>query len=397
MIRNINNVFQQLSEAIFPIVNIKNIWQDKTIVWFGTSIPAPNSIGDYPSLVGNRLSAKVYNEAEGWSCAKGYQESLWYNMNYYALTVAMGNSVEEKLKIFNSLFTLDFSLQSVSWAGNTYNLQMCPFSQSNLPSYEGAISLLHEIIGYSYQIKLISKYLDATGNYLTSVFNSAAVYALGYNYEKLYSSQFDYVRTPNLFVIDHGHNDHPDALLIPQNIDSRDIYTFHGAINSYIDFINLYTTNPNIIIISDYDDYYDTDKTIEVQKQIADNWKMPFLSVYDKLPFGKHIITVRGYWDNGSQQSGVWQNNGFYFTYNSLESTDWETNNGVILYENAGSTAQQVISKFNIRTENGMQVYDIMRRQMYFKDGLHPTSDLSRKAIIKYAQTLTQLILGIGN
>lgn len=380
-------------------IGMSSHWKGKNIVWFGTSIPAGSdpALGQegigitYPEIAGSYIGAKTYNEAVGSSRASVYpfNGETWEHCGR-----AMGNTIVEKLQLINSVYIIDDDNQTVTLGANSYNITGLPYATA--PTYAQAVSLRKGILKNSFQVKLVSKYLDETGDYLRGILNSQEVANLitysGNIYDLLYDNEMAFKLQPDLFVIDHGTNDF-SVNMASVDVSTRDITTFFGAINTYIDLINFYAPRTQIAIVTDYGtSRYNSSAVIDAQKKIAQYWQIPLLNTCDVCPFNGVKVTVQGYWD-GANQSGDWHDTGFTFVDNG--DNTWTSNNGIFLYKHANATASYLISTYNIRTLNGVQVYDIPQKTMYFKDGLHPHTDKSGTALKKYARLLAQMILQI--
>lgn len=376
-------------------------WVDKKMVWYGTSIPAGSDsaldqegIGvTYPEICASYLGALCNNEAVGSSRA-AYLPAQ--SETYERLMRCMGGTIASKLSLFNSIYVIDDDNQSVSLGSNPYNVTSLPVSGT--PTYAKAVSLRLEAIMYSYEIKLISKYLDSTGTYLQSVLNSADVAASihysGTGYDLLHTADMDYKFTPDLFVFDHGTNDHFN-MMDSDVVSTRNMEKFYGAMNTYYDLIQFYAPTSLVCIVTDYgNSRWGDDLVIDHQMEWAKYWQIPCLRTCDVVPWNGTTVTVQGYWDGGSEQGGIWHDEGFYFT---ADGDSWETNNGIILRSYSSSTsASTIVSTYNIRTVLGKQVYDIPQKRKFFKDGLHPHTDKSGNALKLYARYLSRMIDAIA-
>lgn len=180
------------------------------------------------------------------------------------------------------------------------------------------------------------------------------------------------------------------------------MHRFSGSMKFYADLVRLYAPQTNMVMVSDYADYNRGDKIIEVQEAVAQMLGIPFINISKLLPYRDNINTVQGYWDGNSLQNGVWHDKRFFFTYDSLNSKSWRTNQGLFLYHRAihekedSMTARQMIDSFNIRKVNGTLAYDLPQRNIFFKDGLHPHSDGSGRALQQYADVLANQIKKLG-
>lgn len=289
----------------------KNYWTNKNIWWCGTSIPAGSDAtlgseetvaGMYPKQVGVNLDATVYNEAVGGSMCRANVRTGDYNgANISNITSALSMTNEEVELFIANYDTLKGLSKNTSWS-------------SSLSSGEQ-----NRMRAASFEKKLLP-YLNGT-----KVF-------------------------PDLFVIDHGHNDWKysksdgtsDIILEPtiENIQSgelaEDTYMtannnanlekffgslanipseqkakfiasvnrncYIGAVNFIITLILKYNPHARIVFISNYE-YKNGDgkgyaPLIDAQESLADSWAFPLCEVYKYLGFSDHIIPGSMDWFN---------------------------------------------------------------------------------------------------
>jgi hypothetical protein len=245
------------------------------------------------------------------------------------------------------------------------------------------------LLSNGYEIKLISKYLisDPTQNeqFLREKFGD--LYSV---LTTLHPNAYNYQGDINMFVIDHGHNDGPSPV-DEEYVDSTDMSTFIGAINTYIRLIMAYKPHARIVILSDYDNSMLTSKTIEAQQQIAEHWHLPFLNLTKHLPFTINTkVKVRGYWN----KSGIWVETGF--TYNSDAQTVAEAfseNGDAYMNTYLGSTIQDIAQHITPEQDsNGVWWYYLEPRYIWIKDGLHPHTDASGRCLRLYAKIISEFI-----
>ena len=139
-----------------------NMWQGKTMLWLGTSIPAGSdpSAGSgaaYPDIVAEQLGATVINQARGSSCVRiNSSQGDYKNMYYPHFLRSLSRMVSEVDDIV------------ANWSTIQPNITGAP---STLSADEIATMKAH-----SYE-NLLLPYLDGTN------------------------------AMPDVFIIDHGHND----------------------------------------------------------------------------------------------------------------------------------------------------------------------------------------------
>lgn len=383
---------------------IKNNWKNKTLVWYGTSIPAAgywdiNNKNSYPLMVGSQLNANVVNEAVGSSTAASYiATTIKGSTSYEVISRNMGNSIKQNMSIFNACYNIDdknktasLKGESVSWnalnedgedIGKTIEINMIP----KISSYDDAQRLRFEILSNSYEIKLLAKYLLSD----KVVHEKFLKDRIGDLYENImaYSSKhtntdFNYKGFVDLFVLDHGHNDSV------QNItEESNIHSYYGAMNKYIMLIKKYSPNSKICIISDYDNSNVT--LISTQKEISKRFAIPFLDISNILSFrgGEPKVETCGYWDSNS----IWHDTGFTWNEDAKTVND-ATNNNCNAYLNTDNTVETLKKNMNPhKDEFGVWCWDAVEKYIKMKDGLHPHSDASGRALKNYADACSNFI-----
>lgn len=287
-----------------------NRWAGKTIWWCGTSIPAGKDAtipgagetiaGNYPTEVGNDLGATVINKAVGASmCRANVRTGNYVGANFSNITSCLSMTKEEIENFISNYATIKDVL-----TGN--------------PPETLDATYLARLRAASFEDRLLP-YLNGT-------------YPM-----------------PDLFVIDHGHNDFKYTLsgggsdigLQPTiaNIGgelAEDVYmtqnnnakleSFFGSLaniptaqkaafiasvnrNCYIGAVNFIVTlilhyNPHarIIFISNYEyengDHPLYSPLIPAQESIAKSWAFPLCEIYKYLGYSNHIIPGSMAWFN---------------------------------------------------------------------------------------------------
>ncbi len=289
---------------------IPNYWNDKNIWWCGTSIPAGSDetlgseatiAGNYPKQVGINLSAIVSNESVGGSmCRANVRTGNYVGAVYANITSALSMTNAEIENFITNYATIKDSLAS------------------GAPS-EMSSGDKERMRAASFETKLIP-YLNGTKT------------------------------MPDLFVIDHGHNDwkyelsdgKSDIVLEPtiENIKSGELAEdtfmtannnanlekffgslsdiplakkdafiasvnrncFIGSVNFIITLILRYNPHARFVIISNYE-YKNGDNPayaplILSQKSISESWAFPLCEVYKYLGFSNHVIPNSKEWFN---------------------------------------------------------------------------------------------------
>lgn len=317
---------KQVTDAVIPkfytreeidrlIGGVNNYWSDKTIWWCGTSIPAGSDAtlgseetiaGNYPTQVGNNLNATVINKAVGGSMCRANVRTGDYNgANFSNITSCLSMTKEE---------IEDFIANYDSIKGKLTGGAPDSLKQSDLNRLRAA----------SFEDRLLP-YLNGT-------------YPM-----------------PDLFVLDHGHNDfkynlsngQSDIGLEPtiENISSTELAEdsymtadnnaklesffgslanipsvqkeafiaslnrncYIGAMNFIITLILRYNPHARIVFISNYEyengDNISYSPLIPAQEELASSWAFPLCRVWQYLGFSNHIIPSSMNWFNSEYPS----------------------------------------------------------------------------------------------
>lgn len=377
-----------LDEALEGIQNSTNTyWTGKNIWWCGTSIPAGgdynvNNPDSYPLMVGQLLgAARVFNEAVGSSQANG---SMVVE-SYEPYIKRMGHTIAQKLQIINDLYTINDSEQTVSAGPRSMGITGYP----SITTYSAAQAWRHKVLQYSYEVKLVARYLlsDETehDSYLQDKLGS--VYSPVVAYEP---DSWNYQGDIDLFVMDHSNNDGNAG----SDIDSEDMTTYTGALNTYVRLIQFYKPRARVVFISNY--VKEPASTFEAESNIADNWNMPFLDLTKWISIGntKFKIRTRGYWNSSYR----WIDDGFEW---SEDGDSFTTNlylQGMSSRVKGDGSLAQVKSHINPTLgSDGKWYWEAYQRDMWMLDGLHPHTDGTGKCLRIYAQTIAAFLEQVGN
>lgn len=156
---------------------------------------------------------------------------------------------------------------------------------------------------------------------------------------------------PDLFVFDHGHNDYGNgetfAEMTTQPADAYDRSTFIGAMSFFFEQIFVANPHAKIVIISHYaNDTVKQNTITTAQNNLANLWDLPIFDIYDKLGWSQQVITTTGYWDASTSK-----------------------------WVNSGGAEQQISMLW-----------------VHLRDGLHPSSDQSGKAIVQIGREIAQYL-----
>ena len=155
----------------------------------------------------------------------------------------------------------------------------------------------------------------------------------------------------DLYVFDHGYNDNNswnissnDLLEMPN--DKYDRRWFRSGMNFLINRFLEDNPHARICFIGHYQsDRIETSNTYKAQKLVQEQWGFPIFETWNHMGITENRIKTTGYWDNG-----IW-------------------------------------------IESGGNEQSLSMRELYFADGLHPYSDASGNATMKYAEVLTPFFI----
>lgn len=327
----------------------------KSIVWYGTSIPAAG----YPEICGKYLNATVHNEAVGGSmCRMGMPYATPDNplgdvygivgLGYTVVCTSLTMSQQEKHDIF------------VNWttARRQANLISQGYTAEQVANVKGWGELLTgnppaDIMdgGWNNYRKLA---YSLSYNTYTDI-EAGLGLILGKVDKYLNEDTF-----PDLWVFDHGHNDNKDNTAeemetIPTPFDDR--HYFIGAVNFLINHILQYNPRARFMIVGHYDDdevgLVHNKRVCVAQEKLADFWNAPIYKTWEMSSITRErVVTTNAYWDT----DGVWHESGFDGT-NGYTGTHYD---GV---------------PENIRQVDGVWVHDMSLLWVHMLDGLHPAQD----------------------
>lgn len=233
---------------------VKSDFYGKKIVWFGTSIPAGGLSGyenelSYPMLVGNKLGAKVFNEAIGSSTVHCRRSSYVSNDNPYGF-----------IEPFDAVSRcLSNSLEMQEWVINHF-----------------------------------SSFRDAP----TSLSESDKEFIRNCSYERKIGKYFNKENEPDIWVFDHGHNDYFGDESNYTEEHQYDCFTFRSAMNFLINKIKEYNPRAQIIFLYDYDDKKYPNIVIN-QRIVYDDWNFYSYKLYKDLGWTNKTVKTNGYWLDG--------------------------------------------------------------------------------------------------
>ena len=320
-----------------------NYWTGKTIWWCGTSIPA----GGYPQIAGEMLGANVINTATGGSMCRANVRTGDYNgVNISNITSSLSMTLEEVESFISNYATIR-------------QLDM----NGNLPATLDD-SYIKRIRQGSFEVKLMP-YLDGTKP------------------------------MPDLWVIDHGHNDWKyrdskgqiDIALEPTraNIDSGEL-----AEDTYM------TETINGVPYARLQSYLGSFENIDPAKIDDFVCSLNRNCYYGSLNFITTLILVHNprarfmmignYSNEHSGETGY----AALIPAQKAWAADW-----CFPFCDVASclgTSQHIIPGTSNFFENYVFHYDTNVFHIYCPDGVHPSSDSSKHALEIYAGIVTEFI-----
>lgn len=321
-----------------------NFWTGKTIWWCGTSIPA----GGYPQIVGEMLGAECINTAVGGSMCRANVLTGDYNgANISNITSSLSMTLEEAENFIANYDTLrQLPKNSSSWpatlgTSNENRIRDGSFEKKLMPYLNGTkpmpdlwiIDHSHNDRKYKKKDGSIDIDLDPTRANITSGELAEDTYMTANNYANLqkYVGSLANVKSSDL-----------DTLVCSLN---RNCYK--GALNFICTVILHHNPRARIMVISNYSNEYVGETgyadLIEVGRKWAREWGFPYFDI--STSFGasaKHIIPG---------------------------TKDYASNQHSATFD-----------------------YDIPLFKVYCPDGVHPSSDNSLHAMNVYAGLISEFI-----
>lgn len=226
-------------------------WKGKKIVWLGTSIPAGSGSNAYPYMLAQRLGANIVNQSVGSSPIRGGLDAFvttddpygWTGSSYTRVTRALSHSIDIK--------------------------------QSFIDNYD-------------------SKWKSLVTGGPASLSDTDKANILSYSYANRLSGNLD----SDLFVIDHGINDYlwiqerggDVASLLTPAVDTRNINTFYGGMNTVIDYILSQNPRARILVIGFYENEL-RPQVSQIQLKSAQLWEYQIVKLWEKTGWSQQVLT----------------------------------------------------------------------------------------------------------
>ena len=354
-------------------------WQEKKIVWYGTSIPAQGMGNNtsYPHICGKLLGANVINESQGASMVRigkniaepdnplgdvyGIEGCSYTNVLY-----ALSYTQKEKYDIMKNWTTEQ----------RKANLKLQGYDDADLVNVVGYGELLgggfvgdetddEQQITPTAKPKdiMLNTYKDFRKSCLSMCWdNSDDIEDFGLIEGKI-QKYLTWDNMPDLFVFDHIHNDsYNESDLskfadIPEDIYNRN--TVVGAMNYVLKKIFDFNPRANVMICGTYNNttnqWYMVTKAQEV---VADIWGIPLYKLWNFTAMQREqyvSVETSGYWDS----NGIWQREGYNGSNDSVSN----------------DSPRQL--------EDGTWVHTMSMLRTKMKDDLHPATKEVRTYIAK--------------
>lgn len=280
-------------ESISDFANLNNsnsYWSGKNIWWCGTSIPA----GGYPLLVGEKLGANVFQEAVGGSMARANVSTGDYNgANISNITSSLTMTKEEANEFINNYDTLRQLDKNSSWPetlsdsqknrilSGTFETKLLPYLEGQKPMPDLFV-IDHRHNDW--------KYRDANGNIDIELEPTVENIKNGLLAEDTYMTANNYENLKKYFG---------DLSSIPENrfeefVASINRNCYKGAINFLLTLIMSHNPHARVVFISNYEyenGYNESySNVIDAQKSLSEEWCFPIFEIYKYLGYSNKII-----------------------------------------------------------------------------------------------------------
>lgn len=289
---------------------IKNYWTGKRIWWCGTSIPkgkddklgADETVaGNYPTQVGHLLGANVFNEAEGSSMCRANVRTGDYNgANINNITSALTMTNAEAEAFIANYDTLRQLSGNTDWPitlSDSYkeSLRAASFENRLLPYLDGTLPMPDLFVidhGHNdWKYTLSGGQTDITLEPIVANIGGELA-------EDTYMTDNDNENLESFF----GSLDNIPSAKKAEFIASVNRNCFIGAVNFIITLILRYNPHARIMFVSNYEkdngEWRQMSAVITAQNYLATSWAFPICEVYKYLGFSNHIIPSSKAWFN---------------------------------------------------------------------------------------------------
>lgn len=361
-------------KAVSDIVKeFQKTWNNKNVVWFGTSIPCGSDIevsidnyngaNQYPLMVGYLLGCKVYNEAVGGSKIAISNSPTCYDINSNKLALDKDN----KQNMFECYSSLGMTIAEKDYLYDNWTDIYTAFSDGT-PTPPVSKETMES---YSFESKLIDKYIKEN----PSVINA------------------------DLIIIEHGFNDRDNLSFdeYPEAYSQNERCFFKGALSYFIRKILEANSRAKILLGTMYSNYDQHYKVRNAIIDVAKRYAIPYIDYTDDLTVGNlDTVYTRGYWD----EKKIWHETGFSWEEDDNANNGYTTNTHGFLANFSKSSWKSTLNVHNVAKDEdlaniypiGTTVYKIGRIPTLMYDNLHPHSDNSGEFNMRIAKYLAKNI-----
>lgn len=277
-------------EEFVSLNNTDSYWSGKNIWWCGTSIPA----GGYPLLVGELLGANVFQEAVGGSMCRANVSTGDYNgANISNITSSLSMTLEEANQFIENYDTLKELDKNLSWPEELSSSQKTrilsgTFETKLLPYLNGSKPMPDLfVIDHGHNDW---KYKDKNGNIDIELEPTVENIENGLLAEDTYMTANNYANLEKYFGdLSNIPEDRFDEFVASVN---RNCYK--GAINFICTLILHHNPKARIVFISNYEYENGYNKqysnVIDAQVSLATEWCFPIFEIYKYLGYNDKII-----------------------------------------------------------------------------------------------------------
>lgn len=279
-----------------------NYWTGKTIWWCGTSIPA----GGYPELVGEMLGADVINTAVGGSMCRANVRTGDYNgANISNITSSLTMTSEEAEAFILNYDELKSLSGNTSWPAQLTELQMQrvrngSFEVKLMPYLDGTYPMPDLwIIDHGHNDW---KYRDSNGNIDIALQPTKANITSGELAEDTYMTEtIDGVKYARLQKY-LGSFENINPAVLDDFVCSLNRNCYYGALNFMTTLILVHNPQARFMMIGNYSNEHSGETgyagLIPAQKEWAADWCFPFCDIASCFGTSQHIIPGTKDWMN---------------------------------------------------------------------------------------------------
>jgi hypothetical protein len=300
---NLINTFYTKSETynkseVNHLVSASSYWKDKKLWWCGTSIPyGTGGSNNYPYIVGQNLGCTINNVSmAGSMCRANVRTGDYDGANIINITRALSMTLEEVENFIDNYDSIKDNLtgnvpqtkEEFIAQGYAANMRNATFETKLLPYLNGTrpmpdlfvIDHGHNDFKYKLADNSSDIGLEPTRENITNGTLAEDTFMTANNNAKLAA-----------FL---GSLENIQSAKLDEFVCSLNRNCFEGAINFIVTLILKYNPKARIVFISNYENkngnYPDYAPLIDAQKVNAESWAFPLCEVYKYLGYSNHII-----------------------------------------------------------------------------------------------------------